>query len=133
MPSRAQLNRLLRDGCDIDGKQVVPTGIAMEDSDPYGKPKLRIVLNEGRNREVRVLGVGGWVWVGWVWVYWVVCVGVLGGVWTYVHVTVMMFTHEIIFTHEMMFTCTQVYFLQHPVYLFYNTQCTFFTTHRCEG
>lgn len=52
MPTTRDLNLLLREGCEVDGRVVVPTAMAVDDSDPHSKPKLRVVLNEGRNREV---------------------------------------------------------------------------------
>ena len=51
-PTNAELEALL-DGCEIDGALVQPVSIAYAARDR--KDKLRIVVSEGRNREVHHL------------------------------------------------------------------------------
>lgn len=52
-PNRQQLKGIA-DGCLVDGSQVQPISVQIEASDPHLRNKLRIVLAEGKNREVRV-------------------------------------------------------------------------------
>ena len=55
-PNQQQLRSMLQ-GCIIDGTHVVPVGVQLEDSDPQRRNKLRVVLAEGKNREVSLAGV----------------------------------------------------------------------------
>lgn len=50
-PNRKQLRELLQ-GCFIDGTKVTPVDVQLEVSDPSARNKLRMVLSEGKNREV---------------------------------------------------------------------------------
>ena len=38
------------------GVQVVPVAVALDDSDPSKRNRVRIIVAEGRNREVRNIG-----------------------------------------------------------------------------
>lgn len=51
MPLRRQLE-VVAAGCVMDGVFVQPLALGMEDSDPAHRDRLRIVVSEGRNREV---------------------------------------------------------------------------------
>lgn len=53
-PTRRELE-IMAAGCDVEGTMVMPEAVGLEDSDPNGRSKVRVVINEGRNREVRVL------------------------------------------------------------------------------
>ena len=50
-PNKQQLKGIA-DGCLIDGTHVQPVAVQLEASDPHLRNKLRIVLAEGKNREV---------------------------------------------------------------------------------
>ena len=50
-PTKRQLQNLCQ-GCVIDGTQVQPVDVLVENSDPSQRNKIRIVLAEGKNREV---------------------------------------------------------------------------------
>jgi pseudouridine synthase len=45
----------LTNGCDIDGVHVTPVAVGIDDSDPSKPNRIRIIVAEGRNREVRKL------------------------------------------------------------------------------
>lgn len=51
-PANKKQLKDLEQGCTIEGVEVKPVGIAVEMSDPSKRNKLRIVIAEGRNREV---------------------------------------------------------------------------------
>ena len=51
-PNKQQLKGI-EEGCLIDGTEVKPIAVQLETSDPHLRNKLRIVLAEGKNREVR--------------------------------------------------------------------------------
>ncbi|KAL0042624.1 hypothetical protein WJX79_005702 [Trebouxia sp. C0005] len=53
-PNKKQLRELAQ-GCMIDGTQVQPIDVQLEASDPSKRNKIRLVLSEGKNREVRQL------------------------------------------------------------------------------
>lgn len=53
-PSEQQLLQML-EGCVVEGVRVVPVYVDLAGIDPGSKMRLRIVVNEGRNREVRRL------------------------------------------------------------------------------
>jgi len=53
-PGRVEMEKLTC-GCDIDGVHVTPVVVAIDDSDASKRNRLRIVLAEGKNREVRRL------------------------------------------------------------------------------
>lgn len=55
-PNKQQLRSIL-EGCVIDGTHVMPVGVQLEDSDPQRRNKVRVVLAEGKNREVSLLQV----------------------------------------------------------------------------
>jgi 16S rRNA U516 pseudouridylate synthase RsuA-like enzyme len=50
-PNKKQLRELTL-GCLIDGTQVQPVDVQLEASDPSKRNKIRLVLSEGKNREV---------------------------------------------------------------------------------
>lgn len=52
VPANKKQLKDLEQGCTIEGVEVKPVGIAVEMSDPSKRNKLRIVLAEGKNREV---------------------------------------------------------------------------------
>ena len=51
-PNKQQLKGIA-EGCLVDGTEVKPIAVQLETSDPHLRNKLRIVLAEGKNREVR--------------------------------------------------------------------------------
>lgn len=51
-PANKKQLKDLEQGCTIEGVEVKPVGIVVEMSDPSKRNKLRIVIAEGRNREV---------------------------------------------------------------------------------
>ena len=51
-PANKKQLKDLEQGCTIEGVEVKPVGIAVEMSDPSKRNKLRIVIAEGKNREV---------------------------------------------------------------------------------
>ncbi len=51
LPTRRQL-RDLEVGTEVDGELVQPISVQPETSDPAHKNRLRIIVAEGRNREV---------------------------------------------------------------------------------
>lgn len=53
-PGRAELEKLSA-GCDIDGVHVTPVAVAVDDTDLSKTARVRMVIAEGRNREVRRL------------------------------------------------------------------------------
>lgn len=53
-PGPLQLQKLA-EGCEIDGTLVQPVAIGMDDSDPDKPNRIRVIVAEGRNREVRKL------------------------------------------------------------------------------
>lgn len=53
-PNKKQMRELTL-GCLIDGTQVQPVDVQLEASDPSKRNKIRLVLSEGKNREVRQL------------------------------------------------------------------------------
>ena len=40
-------------GCDLDGTHITPIAVAYDDSDASKQSRIRIILAEGKNREVR--------------------------------------------------------------------------------
>ena len=52
LPANKKQLKDLEQGCTIEGVEVKPVGIAVEMSDPSKRNKLRIVIAEGKNREV---------------------------------------------------------------------------------
>ena len=57
LPTRRQLKDL-EAGAEVDGELVQPVSVQPETSDPAHKNRLRIVVAEGRNREVWVASRG---------------------------------------------------------------------------
>lgn len=53
-PANKKQLKDLEQGCTIEGVEVKPVGIAVEMSDPTKRNKLRIVIAEGKNREVTI-------------------------------------------------------------------------------
>ena len=53
-PNKKQMRELVL-GCEIDGTQVQPVDVQLEASDPSKRNKIRLVLSEGKNREVRLV------------------------------------------------------------------------------
>jgi pseudouridine synthase len=53
-PGKADLEALAR-GCEMDGAMVAPVAVATDDTDLSKPNRIRIILAEGRNREVRQL------------------------------------------------------------------------------
>lgn len=53
-PSTKELDLLAR-GCEIEGSHIAPIAVAIDDSDLSKPARIRIVLAEGKNREVRRL------------------------------------------------------------------------------
>ena len=53
LPTRQQLEKIA-DGCEVDGRFVRPVAVAPI-REPGRRPGIRIVIAEGRNREVRTL------------------------------------------------------------------------------
>jgi pseudouridine synthase len=53
-PTQKQLDAM-RAGCDMDGVTVVPVYVDVASLDPGSQDRLRIVVRDGRNREVRRL------------------------------------------------------------------------------
>ncbi|KAL3132009.1 hypothetical protein ABBQ32_008629 [Trebouxia sp. C0010 RCD-2024] len=54
-PANKRQLKELEQGCTIEGVAVRPMGVTVETSDPSKRNKLRIVVAEGKNREVRQL------------------------------------------------------------------------------
>lgn len=52
VPANKKQLKDLEQGCTIEGVEVKPVGIAVEMSDPSKRNKLRIVIAQGKNREV---------------------------------------------------------------------------------
>ena len=53
LPTRQELEKIA-DGCEVDGRFVRPVAVAPI-REPGRRPGIRIVIAEGRNREVRTL------------------------------------------------------------------------------
>ncbi|GAB4814296.1 hypothetical protein N2152v2_001342 [Parachlorella kessleri] len=53
-PTLAQLEKMA-EGCEVDGAHVQPVAVAVDDSDLTKPNRIRVVVAEGRNREVRTL------------------------------------------------------------------------------
>lgn len=53
-PGKTELETMAA-GCEIDGVQVTPVAVGIDDSDNSKTSRLRVILAEGRNREVRRL------------------------------------------------------------------------------
>ena len=53
-PANKQHLRSMMQGCLIDGSAVKPLHVELEKSDPAKRNKLRIVIAEGKHREVAV-------------------------------------------------------------------------------
>ena len=51
-PGKTQMEAMIA-GCDIDGTQVIPVAVGIDDSDNSKTTRVRIIISEGRNREVR--------------------------------------------------------------------------------
>lgn len=53
-PSMQQLEKMA-EGCEVDGAHVRPVAVAVDDTDLNKPSRIRVVVAEGRNREVRTL------------------------------------------------------------------------------
>lgn len=51
-PANKRQLKDMAQGCTIEGVEVKPLGVAVEMSDPSKRNKLRVVIAEGKNREV---------------------------------------------------------------------------------
>ena len=58
LPANKKQLKDLQQGCMIEGVEVKPVGIAVEMSDPSKRNRLRIVIAEGKNREVTCAACG---------------------------------------------------------------------------
>jgi 16S rRNA U516 pseudouridylate synthase RsuA-like enzyme len=54
-PNRREL-AIVSGGCEVDGRQVAPEVVALDEGDSGGVSRIRVVLSEGRNREVGAAG-----------------------------------------------------------------------------
>lgn len=62
-PNKKQMRELTL-GCVIDGTQVQPVDVQLEASDPSKRNKIRLVLSEGKNREVCLVMQCVFTWRG---------------------------------------------------------------------
>lgn len=53
-PTRRELD-IIAAGCEVDGNVVTPEAVGMDATDPNARSRIRVIVNEGRNREVRML------------------------------------------------------------------------------